>query len=74
MAEEAEAQDKDLEGGVQDAHLYNDIVDSISWSGINVHLQDKATKSQKYLIQGLSGDVKAGMDGLHRFQHEFQPF
>jgi hypothetical protein len=57
------AKDTDLElaqSVSHDAHLYNDSVDSISWSGINVHLPDKATKSQKYLVLGLSGDVKAG--------------
>jgi hypothetical protein len=69
MTKKTENQNKDLESALHDAHLYNDTVDSISWSGINVHLKDKATKAQKYLIQGLSGDVKAGTNFLHASVH-----
>jgi hypothetical protein len=72
MAKEAEAQDQDLESALHDVHLCNDTVDSISWDNISVHLPDKATKSQKYLLRGLSGHVKAGQPLKFRSSTQFE--
>jgi hypothetical protein len=54
----------DLEGqpSIDDIHLYNDTVNTISWCSIHVHLPDKATQTQKDLLKDLSGNVKAGSD------------
>jgi hypothetical protein len=49
-----------LELALDNAQLYNDVVDSIAWNSINIHLHDEATKARKYLLQGINGHVNAG--------------
>lgn len=60
MDEQYELQYHDVESAERDVHLYNGTVDSFSWESIGVHLYDKPKRTEKYLLQSIDGEVKAG--------------
>ncbi|KAH6653867.1 P-loop containing nucleoside triphosphate hydrolase protein [Truncatella angustata] len=49
----------DIEQGV-DAHILNTSVESISWQDVTVSVKDRATKSQKNIVEDVGGIVRAG--------------
>lgn len=42
------------------AHLRNETVYNISWSGVTVTVKDRETKKQKAIVDNVEGYVEAG--------------
>jgi hypothetical protein len=52
--------DLDLERASNDVHLHNETIDTLSWDKISVKILDKATHSDKYLLNSIDGAASAG--------------
>lgn len=53
---------RDLESApsLDDVHLFNGTVDTLFWDDVSVRLPASSKRSEKYLLQYVGGDVKAG--------------
>lgn len=52
----------DVEKASNDAHLYNDIVDTFAWERVSVKVKDK------HLLESIDGAVHAGQSNLTSIQ------
>lgn len=55
------AHSSDVESAYGDEHLRNHTVNSLSWSGISVSVHDKTSEREKFLLENIDGNVRAGL-------------